>query len=140
MSSYQTQSLAPCDNDTLRQMINARLDYAHHLVQAEPQSIIRLEEPAYQALFDLAQGNPGHMLYAFRQVLILSSESVKKRQERPHIVTADHIRAVSASCDSYQAWQDSSIKGAVILNMGRAGLRDISLEEKLVREFNEKRE
>ncbi len=138
MTPPQIFSLAPCDNDTLHQMLDARLNYAHHLAQAPPQSLMIIDESAYHALFALAQGNPGYMFYTFRRVL--SSDQVRQSKERPYVVDADDIREASTSLESYQAWQDSPLKRAVVLDVERGGLRSTDLEDKLIREFGKNSE
>lgn len=85
-----------------RRVIQKRLDYAHRLCGAKPDSIVKIDDSAYSVIEQITQGNPGFALYAI--MMINPSHQELEKSEKPYIITEEYVRNTRITQSGFEQW------------------------------------
>jgi hypothetical protein len=98
----------------MKTAIQKRLKFAESQSGVEPGSLIQVTDSAYQAIADVTQTSIGLALEVMKMVMP-SSEQLA--QNRPYVITDDHIKKLGLTYEALCEYWDSPLRGAAVIHV-----------------------
>jgi hypothetical protein len=99
---------------SIKQVINKRIAYADMKAGVSPGSVLRFDDSAYQAIYDLTKGNIGLSLDVTKMLLPTDDQL---SHERPYVVNGEMVRNLGLTFEILEANYDSPSKNAEVIRV-----------------------